>query len=439
MKILIKGARLFDPSLHLDKVSDLFIENGMIQGIGQNLNIEGAEVFQLDGKLVVPGLMDMHVHLREPGQEHKETIESGTRAAAHGGLVAVACMPNTDPPIDDVAGLHFVLSKAKDAPVDVYPIACVSKGQKGEEITEMAKLKASGAVAFSDDGKPVRTADLMRRALEYAKMLDLPIIDHCEEPTLAEGVMHEGYFSTLLGLRGIPSEAETIAVMRNLALAELTGGKIHLAHLSTARSVALVREAKKRGIKVTAEVTIHHLLLTHEALASFDTHYKINPPLRTEEDRQALIQGLADGTIDCLVSDHAPHIREDKEVEFDFAPSGISGVDILVPLALSELVNKEKITLKRFVEAMAVRPYQILKIKPPQIKEREEAILSILDLEKEETIHVENFHSKGKNAPYDGKKVKGTPLFIVRKEKIYPPQNEDRHTAVLKKEKAIAR
>lgn len=413
MKWLAKGARLFDPSNNFDKVCELLIENGKILGLEKNLTLQEIPVVDLNGKIIVPGFLDMHVHLREPGREDKETIETGTRAAARGGFTAVACMPNTHPTIDNAATLQFVLSKAAQAPCRVYPIGAVSKGEQGKELSEMGRMRDAGAVAFSDDGKPVKTAELMRRALEYSKMFETPIIDHCEEETLAHGVMHEGYYSTILGLNGIPAASEIIVVARDLALAELTGGKIHLAHLSTARSVELLREAKKRGVKATGEVTIHHLLLTDKNLTTYDTHCKINPPLRTDADRKALIEGLKDGTIDCLVSDHAPHTREDKEVEFDSSPFGISGVEVVVPLALSELVNKENFPLSRLIEALSSRPHAILGLKAPYFKEGEEATFTVLDLEAKETIKVHEFESKGKNCPYDGKEVKGLPVMTV--------------------------
>lgn len=411
MKHLIKNARLFDPGLNLDRISDLLIENGRIKGIGKNLVADEAEVLDLSSKIVVPGFLDMHVHLREPGQEDKETVETGARAAARGGFTGVACMPNTNPPIDNVASVHFLVDQSSRVPVKIYPIACVSKGRQGEELTEMARLKEAGAVGFSDDGKPVKTARLMRHALEYGRMLGTPVVDHCEEETMAAGDMHEGYYSTILGLEGIPSEAETIAVARDLALAELTQGKIHIAHVSSAESVELIRRAKSRGIAVTAEATIHHLLLTHEALTPFDTNCKINPPLRTETDRKALVEGLKDRTIDCIVSDHAPHTREEKEREFKEALPGISGIEVLVPLVLSEMVKKEEVSLRRVVEALSLRPYEILGLKAPHFKEGEEANFTVLDLEAEETIRIAQFESKGKNCPYEGKKVTGLPVM----------------------------
>lgn len=413
MKWLLKGARLFDPSNKIDQVCDLLIDGRKISAIGKNLMVDDAPSVNLNGKIVLPGCLDMHVHLREPGREDKETIHTGTRAAVRGGFTAVACMPNTNPVTDNASTVQFVLSKAANELCRVYPIGAVSKGEQGKELAEMGRMKDAGAVAFSDDGKPVKTADLMRRALEYSKMLNAPIIDHCEEETLAHGVMHEGYTSTILGLNGIPAASEIIAVARNLALAEFTDGRIHLAHLSTARSVELLREAKSRGVRATAEVTIHHLLLTDEKLTTYDTNYRINPPLRSESDRKALVEGLKDGTIDCLVSDHAPHTREEKEVEFDSAPSGISGVEILLPLALSELVNKKSISLERLTQALAVRPYEILNIPRPKLKENEEANLTIIDLEAKETIDLETFESKGKNSPYHGTNVTGLPIMTV--------------------------
>lgn len=438
--ILIKNARLFDPAENLDKISDLLIEGEKIAAIGKNLPEENAQLLDLASKIIVPGFLDMHVHLREPGREDKETIETGTRAAARGGFTAVACMPNTNPPIDNAATLRFVLSQAQNQAVKVYPIACVSKGQKGEELSEMAKLREAGAVAFSDDGKPVRTAALMRRALEYSKMLNAPIIDHSEDETLATGVMHEGYYSTILGLEGTPAEAESIAVQRNIALTELTGGKVHIAHVSSARTVELIRDAKARGVSVTAEVTIHHLLLTHRNLTSYDTHYKINPPLRAESDRQALIQGLKDGTLDCLVSDHAPHTQEEKELEFSFAPSGISGIEVLVPLALSELVKKQEIPLKRLIESLSLRPYEILGLNAPRLVKGADANFTVLDLDAKEKIDVSKFESKGKNSPYHGTEVTGLPVMafvsgtmLMEKRKVLPTWNPSPPTFTLSK------
>lgn len=413
MKWILRGGRLLDPAGGLDESSDLYIECGAIKKIGR-IPTERHEVIDVSGKVVVPGLFDMHVHLREPGREDKETLQTGTRAAAKGGFTAVACMPNTTPPIDDVAGVGYILRQARECLTPVYPIACVSKGRKGEEIVEMGKLSEAGAVGFSDDGSCVRSAELMRRSLEYSKLVNLPILDHCEEESLSQGgVMNEGFTSTLLGLQGVPREAEEIIVARDLALARLTGGKLHLCHLSTKRAVELVREAKSRGIQVTAEVTPHHLILTEEYLMGYDTNYKVNPPLRTADDREALLEGLKDGTIDAIASDHAPHTREEKEVEFDLAPFGISVTEITVSLILSELVRKGALSLERAILCLSYYPAKILGREPNRIAEGAPANLTVLDLERERVIHVHEFLSRGKNCPFHEWQVKGAPVMTI--------------------------
>jgi dihydroorotase len=339
--LLLRNGRLVDPANGIDAERDVLIESGRVTRVGAGLTADGAEVIDLAGLCVCPGFIDMHVHLREPGQEWKETIATGTRAAAAGGFTGVACMPNTDPPIDSRSVVEFVLAQARQhGVVPVYPIGCVSKAQKGEQLAEMGDMAIAGARGFSDDGKPVASAGLMRRALEYARIFDLPVIDHCEEPTLvAGGVVHEGDVSTRLGLKGWPGVAEDVMVQRDILLAEYTGGCVHIAHMSTGRSAELVRRAKASGIRVTCEVTPHHFALTHEAVLEYDTDAKMNPPLRTAWDRDTLIQALADGTIDAIATDHAPHHADEKCVEFSRAPFGVVGLETSVSLGLDRLVH----------------------------------------------------------------------------------------------------
>lgn len=418
MRWLLRGAEIMDPQSGRTGRADVLVDGDRIEAVDTNIAVgEGVGIEEADGLLVMPGAIDMHVHLRQPGQDDKETIKSGGRAAAQGGVAAVACMPNTSPPIDDEATVGYVLHRAaQDSPSEVFPIAAVTVGQMGAQITEMATLRAAGAVGFSDDGKPVASAEIMRRALEYSRMLGCAVMDHCEEPTMTNGgCMNEGYTSTVLGLRGMPPAAEEIMVARDCMLAEMTGGHAHICHLSTAGSVEIVREAKKRGVKVTAEAAIHHLLLTDEKIRSFDTHYKVNPPLREEHDCEAVLQGLLDGTIDCLVSDHAPHTREDKEVEFDRAPFGISGVQTLVPLTFSELVRKGRLPLKLAVAALTINPARILALPPGYgtLSKGSVANITVLDLKRPLMVDLKQYDTKGKNAPYQGWALMGSPVMTV--------------------------
>ena len=366
MKLLLKGGRVIDPAGQRDGAFDVLIEDGRIARVGRDLPADGAEVFEVaPGWLVVPGLVDMHVHLREPGQEHKETIATGTASAVAGGFTAVACMPNTDP-VNDHAGItQFILKKAAEAGLArVYPIGAVSIGSRGEQLAELGEQRTAGCVAFSDDGRPVATALLMRRALEYAGMLKAVIIDHCEDPSLkGDGVAHEGYRASSLGLRGIPGAAESLMVERDISLAELTGGHVHVAHMSARQSLRAVRDGKSRGVNVTAEVAPHHFTLTDDALASpvqYDTNVKMNPPLREAADRDAMLGGLADGSVDVIATDHAPHHADEKMVEFDRAPFGIVGLETAVPIVLDRLVHAGRITLARMIELMSVNPARIL-------------------------------------------------------------------------------
>ena len=357
---MLKGGRVVDPAGGRDGVFDVLIEDGRIARIGKDLPVDGADVFEVQrGWIVAPGLIDIHVHLREPGQEHKETVATGTASAVAGGFTAVACMPNTDP-VNDHAGItEFILKKAAEAQLArVYPIGAVSIGSLGDQLAELGEQKAAGCVAFTDDGRPVATALLMRRALEYAGMLNVPIIDHCEDPSLkGEGVAHEGYFASRLGLRGIPGEAESIMVERDVSLAELAGAHVHIAHMSARQSLRAVRAGKDRGVRVTCEVAPHHFTLTDEALdgpVKYDTNLKMNPPLRAAEDREAMLDGIADGTVDAIATDHAPHHADEKMVEFDRAPFGIVGLETAVPIVFDRLVHTGRISLVRAIELLSV-------------------------------------------------------------------------------------
>ncbi len=415
-RTLLKGARVLDPSQHLDAIMDILIVDGRISAVAPDLVDESAELIDLSGRVVAPGFIDMHVHLREPGLEYKEDIASGSRAAVRGGFTAIACMPNTSPVIDNRSQVEFILARAREAGLArIHPIASLTKGQLGQELTEMGELQRSGAVALSDDGRNVNSAEVMRNAMEYASMFDLAVISHCEEPTLAEGrVMHLGPISTRLGLRGIPAAAEEIIVARDILLAELTGVRLHLAHLSSAGSVRLLREAKARGVQVTAEVTPHHLTLTDEqvAISGYDTNTKVNPPLRSEDDRQALIAGLLDGTVDAIATDHAPHHRDDKLVEYDLAAFGISGLETAVPLLLDRLVRPGLVPLATLVERLTNGPAKILGLSTG-IQIGAPADLTVLDLEAKKVINPGDFASKGKNTPFSGWELIGWPTMTM--------------------------
>ena len=416
--LLIKGGRIVDPATGIDRVADLLVKNGLVEKIsqpGERLGSKTQEVISAQGKVVVPGLIDIHTHLREPGREDEETILSGSQAAVAGGFTAVACMANTYPPIDSQEGVRFVLERAKQANCRIYPIAAVTKGLKGEELTEVADLVKSGTVAISDDGNPVTRSQIMRRALEYSKIFDIPIISHCEDKDLSSGgVINESYTSTLLGLGGIPSVSEEIMVARDIHLAQFTQGRLHLAHLSTAGSLALVREAKGKGIRVTAEVTPHHLILSDELIRqSFDPNLKMNPPLREKKDIEALREGLADGTIDCIVTDHAPHSPEEKDVEFDAAPFGIIGLETSLGLILTELYHKGILGLKDIISLMSTNPAQILGLKGGSLKVGDPADITIIDLEREWKVKPSQFKSKSRNTPFGGWILKGKAIATI--------------------------
>ena len=413
MKLLLKGGRVIDPAGQRDGAFDVLIEDGLILRVARDLPVDGAEVFEVPrGGLVVPGLIDMHVHLREPGHEHKETIATGTASAVAGGFTAVACMPNTEP-VNDHAGItQFILKKAAEAGLArVYPIGAVSLGSRGEQLAELGEQRTAGCVAFSDDGRPVATALLMRRALEYAGMLKTPIIDHCEDPSLkADGVAHEGFRASSLGLRGIPGAAESLMVERDISLAELTGSHFHVAHMSARQSLRAVREGKARGVRVTCEVAPHHFTLTDDSLASpiqYDTNVKMNPPLREAADREAMLEGIAEGSVDAIATDHAPHHADEKMVEFDRAPFGIVGLETAVPIVFDRLVHTGRITLSRMIELLSVNPARILGVPGGSLADGSPADVTILDPDRPVTIQAATLRSRSKNTPYDGWQFRG--------------------------------
>jgi dihydroorotase len=407
--LAIVGGRVIDPASKLDRVADIFIQDGQIKSIGKTrVKRKAKKVINAKGMMVVPGLIDMHTHLREPGREDEETIYTGSCAAVAGGFTSVCCMPNTYPPIDNQESVKFIFEKAKQAKCRVYPVGCITKEQKGEELTEIYDLVQAGVVAISDDGMPVSHPQVMRNAMEYSRMFDLPVISHCEDLTLsANGVMHEGYVSTSLGMCGIPSIAEEIMVARDLKLAEFTQARIHIAHVSTEGSVELIRQAKKRNIKVTCEATPHHFALTHEIIKTFDTNAKVNPPLRTKRDVAAIKRGLADGTIDCIATDHAPHSIEEKEVEFDFAPCGVVGLETALGLVITELIEKKVLSWTQAIAKLTLNPTRILNLNAGRIRKNSPADITIIDPKATWIVDPTKFQSKSKNSPFVGKKLHG--------------------------------
>ena len=413
MKKLLKGGRVVDPVNGIDGAHDVLIEGERIARVGRDLPVDGAEVVEVPAGLVIcPGLIDMHVHLREPGQEHKETVATGTAAAVHGGFTAVACMPNTTPVNDSANVTMLILSRAAEArSARVYPIGAVSKGSKGELLADIAELREAGCVAITDDGHPVATALLLRRALEYAGMFGMPVIEHCEDPTLkGEGVAHEGFHASTLGLRGIPGAAEALGVERGILLSELTGSWFHVAHMSARASIRAVRKGKEAGVRVTCEVAPHHFTLTDEALAQplpYDTNAKMNPPLREAADRDAMLAGIADGTVDVIATDHAPHHYDEKNVEFDRAPFGIIGLETAVPLALDRLVHTGLVRLPRLVELMSVNPARILRVPGGTLAEGAPADITVLSPDLKVRIDARTMKSRSRNTPFDGWELRG--------------------------------
>lgn len=409
-ELLIRGGRVIDPSRGSDGVADLYIKDGRIEAVGRNIPVaQGVEVIDAAGRVVAPGLIDLHVHLREPGFEHAETIATGALSAAAGGFTAVCAMPNTDPVTDGQAGVGFVVRQSIRAGMArVYPIGAVSMGQMGEQLTEFGEMMQAGAVAVSDDGKPVATSHLMRTALEYARTFGIPVADHCEDMSLAAGgAMHEGLIAARLGLKGIPSAAEEIMVARDIILAELTGGHVHLCHMSTRGSVELIRWAKSKGLHVTAEATPHHFTLTHERCLGYDTSAKMNPPLREEADREAIRQGLKDGTIDCIASDHAPHHYDTKEREFDDAPNGIIGLETAFGLAIRELVEPGLISLSDLIARMSTVPARIFHLPGGSLEVGAPADVVVLDPARRWVVRREDLHSRSTNSPFLGETLVG--------------------------------
>lgn len=416
-KILFHGGEILDPTRGNTVHQNLVVIDGKIADLG-DFDPEGFSGFKVNvaHKIITPGLIDMHVHLREPGYEYKETIASGCDAAMAGGFTAVACMPNTSPAIDKQEVVNFIHAQARNLPVEVLPVGAITKGRSGVEITEMGELVAAGVVAFSDDGSPVKNSLIMRRAMEYVRMFDKCIIEHCEDPDLsAGGAMNESFISTSLGIPGIPSIAEDIMVARNIILAQYTGCRLHIAHISTAASVQLVRQAKLAGLPVTSEATPHHFTLTEEALVHYDTNLKMNPPLRTEADKQAVIQGLVDGTIDAIASDHAPHAIDEKDVEFDAAPFGIIGLETTLGLALSQLVTPGKLKLSEALAKMSLAPAKILGLDYPGIQKGTRANFTILDPKAKWKYNRTQTHSRSNNTPFHGWQMTGKVTGVFNK------------------------
>ena len=414
--VLFKNGRVIDPSQNLDEVTAVLVQDGVITSIGRDVAApEGADVIDAKGLVIAPGLIDVHVHLREPGQEDRETIATGARSAAAGGFTGICAMPNTDPVIDNQGAVGFVKAKGEAAGLArVYPIGCVSVGQRGEQLAEFGEMIAAGAIAVSDDGHPIMSSHLMRTALEYARTFGIPVADHCEDmPLAAGGAMHEGIISTRLGLKGIPAAAEEIHVARDIILAELTGGHVHLCHMSTRGSVELIRRAKHKGLNVTAEAAPHHFTLTHERCEGYDTNAKMNPPLREAEDRDAIRQALADGTLDCIATDHAPHHYDAKEREFDDAPNGIIGLETALSLALRELVFSKLMSLPTLIERMSCAPAKLWHIPGGTLRRGSAADLVVFDPTATWTVDPARFHSKSRNTPWGGEVLPGVVRYTL--------------------------
>ena len=409
MKQILKGGRVIDPANNIDKIADVAFENGVIVEVGENLAADGAEVIDVTGKVVTPGLIDMHVHLREPGQEAKEDFLSGSSAAAAGGYTTVATMPNTRPVIDDASLVRSCQERAKAVgKVHIEIIGAVTKGQKGEELAEMGDMVEAGAVAFSDDGHFTKTAKVLLNAYDYLRTFDKVIINHDEEPSLVEdGIMNEGHRSAMLGMKGRPTVSEDIAVSRDILLAEYADAKVHVAHISSGNAVDIVRQAKKRGVKVTAEVTPQHLTMTDDLVQSWDSSTKINPPLREKKDTEAVLAGLLDGTIDCIVTDHSPHAQEEKDREYMYAPSGFPGLETAVGVLLTDLVHEGKLPLPLMVKAMTSAPAEIFGLKGGKLTPGAPADIAVIDTELEWTVDQKKFYTKGSHSPFIGRTLKG--------------------------------
>jgi len=408
MKILIKNGHIIDTLENIDGKYDILLKNGKIVQIEKEIESKEAEIIDAKNKMIFPGLIDMHTHLREPGYEEKETIKTGAEAAAAGGFTTIACMPNTNPAIDNPATVEYVKSEGEKAVVDILPIGSITKKREGKELAELGFLAEAGVKAVSDDGNPVMNSEIMRRAMEYGDNFNLKIISHCEDLNLAsEGVMNEGYYSTILGLKPIPAAAEETMIARDIMIAEFTGASLHIAHLSTKRGLELVTDAKKRGVNVSAEVTPHHFSLTDEAVKGYDPNTKVNPPLRSQNDVDALKEGIAEGTIDIIATDHAPHTYEDKLGEFNYAANGISGLETALALVNTNLVKENIIDYKDLLKLMYEKPIELFDLKKDGIKEGVLADLIIFDPDKEWEVKTDEFKSKGKNTPFAGQKLIG--------------------------------
>jgi len=411
----IKNARVVDPAAKRDAVGDVFIDGGVFVATLSAAARKRAKKVDGTGLIACPGLVDIHVHFREPGQTHKETIATGTRAAAAGGFTTVVCMPNTSPPADNAGTIQYIKDAVKrDAVVKVYPTGCITAGMKGQALAPIGSLKRAGVVAITDDGDCVQSNELMRRALEYAKMFELPVMDHCQDASMTQGaVMNEGIVSTRLGLHGWPNAAEDLIVARNAILSEYTGAHVHMQHISSKFSVDILRRAKSRGVKVTAEATPHHFALTDEALIGYDTHFKMNPPLRTEEDRLELIAGLRDGTLDCIATDHAPHTDYEKDKEFDYAPNGILGLETALAVSLEILVRQSKFKLPFVVDLLTRKPADILKLAAGTLGEGAAADLCLFDPDETWRYDAKAGFSKSSNSPWSGQSLRGRVRMTV--------------------------
>jgi len=421
----ISNGRVIDPSQGIDQVTDLWIRGETILGLGPQSDAHADRVIDAQGKIVCPGLIDMHVHLREPGREEDETIATGTAAALAGGVTSVACMPNTEPALDSQASAEFVyLQAARAGNANVFPVGAITKGRQGQELAEIGGLVEGGAVAFTDDGSPVVSAEIMRRALEYCRMFNKAVLSHAEDLELTRGgVMHEGFESMRLGLRGMPAAAEEVMVHRDIILAELTGGRLHILHVSTAGSVELIRQARRRGVQVSGEATPHHFTLTDKCLRTFDSNYKMAPPLRTEQDVQAIIAGLKDGTLEVIATDHAPHAPEKKMRELDQAPNGIIGLETLLPICVMSLIEPGHLTWPQLLEKLTVNPARVLGIDRGTLKPGAKADVTVVDPKVEWTIDPNLFRSKSRNCPFAGWKVRGRASTVLLNGKLKYPAN----------------
>jgi len=420
MQLILRQGQIVDPSQKLNKTADIGIEDGRVAEIATKISEKGRKEIDARGLVILPGFIDMHVHLREPGREDAETIESGANAAARGGFTGVACMPNTQPVNDCEAVTSFIISRAREAgKIAVYPVGAITKGLQGKTLAEIGEMRRAGIVAISDDGHPVQDGQVMRRAMEYSRLFDIPVIDHCEDKELvAEGVMNEGYYATSLGLRGMNPAAEEVQVARDAILARQTGARVHIAHLSTRHSLAIVRRVKEEGIPITCEVTPHHLLLTDAATTGYDTNTKMNPPLRTREDVEALTQGIVSGDIDVIATDHAPHSIRDKMLEFDRAPFGIVGLETAVSLICDRFVRTGILSLERLAQLFSANPARILRLERGTLAQGAIADVTALDLNREQEIRSAQFASRSRNTPFDGWKLRGGPVMTIVKGKV---------------------